>query len=31
LRLRYDIDEHWQIQTDTGTYTGADILYKIER
>lgn len=31
LRLRYDIDEHWQIQTDTGAYTGADILYKIER
>jgi len=31
LRLRYDLDEHWQIQTDTGAYTGADILYKIER
>jgi translocation and assembly module TamB len=31
LRLRYDIDERWQIQTDTGAYTGADILYRIER
>jgi translocation and assembly module TamB len=31
LRLRYDLSEHWQIQTDTGKNTGADILYKIER
>ncbi|HYA37434.1 MAG TPA: translocation/assembly module TamB domain-containing protein [Candidatus Methylomirabilis sp.] len=31
LRLRYDLTEHWQVQTDTGTNTGADILYKIER
>jgi len=31
LRLRYDLTEHWQIQTDTGANTGADILYKIER
>lgn len=31
LRLRYDLSEHWQIQTDTGVNTGADILYKIER
>jgi translocation and assembly module TamB len=31
LRLRYDLSEHWQIQTDTGDNTGADILYKIER
>ena len=31
LRLRYDLNERWQIQTDTGAYTGADILYKIER
>jgi translocation and assembly module TamB len=31
LRLRYDLSEHWQIQTDTGNNTGADILYKIER
>jgi translocation and assembly module TamB len=31
LRLRYDLSEHWQIQTDTGAYTGTDIIYKIER
>ncbi len=31
FRLRYDLSEHWQIQTDTGVNTGADILYKIER
>jgi translocation and assembly module TamB len=31
MRLRYDLNERWQIQTDTGVNTGADILYKIER
>jgi translocation and assembly module TamB len=31
LRLRYDLTDHWQVQTDTGTNTGADILYTIER
>jgi translocation and assembly module TamB len=31
FRMRYDLSEHWQIQTDTGVNSGADILYKIER
>jgi translocation and assembly module TamB len=28
--LRYDIFRHWQIETQTGTESGADIYYKIE-
>jgi translocation and assembly module TamB len=31
LRLRYDISKHWQIQTETGIQSGADLLYTIER
>jgi translocation and assembly module TamB len=31
LRITYDITDRWQIVTDTGVYTGADLLYKIER
>jgi translocation and assembly module TamB len=31
LRITYDITDHWQIVTDTGVYTGADLLYRIER
>jgi translocation and assembly module TamB len=28
--LRYDIFKHWQIETQTGSESGADIYYKIE-
>ena len=28
--LRYDISKHWQIETQTGTESGADLYYKIE-
>jgi translocation and assembly module TamB len=31
LRLRYDLSKRWQIQTQTGTATSADVLYTIER
>jgi len=31
LRLRYDLRKHWQIQTESGTGTSADLLYTIER
>lgn len=30
VRLRYDISRRWQIETETGTESGADIYYKIE-
>ncbi|MGD8350311.1 MAG: translocation/assembly module TamB domain-containing protein, partial [Gammaproteobacteria bacterium] len=31
LNLRYRITDHWQIEAESGTYHGADILYTIER
>jgi translocation and assembly module TamB len=31
LRLRYDLSKHWQIQTESGAGTSADLLYTIER
>ncbi|MBJ6728006.1 translocation/assembly module TamB domain-containing protein [Geomesophilobacter sediminis] len=30
FQLRYDIFRHWQIETQTGTESGADLYYKIE-
>jgi len=30
VRLRYDVSRRWQIETETGTESGADIYYKIE-
>ena len=30
LRLRYDLFKRWQIETQTGTESGADLYYKIE-
>jgi len=30
FRLRYDIFKHWQIETQTGAASGADLYYKIE-
>jgi translocation and assembly module TamB len=31
LNLRYRISDRWQLEAETGTYHGADILYTIER
>lgn len=31
LRLRYQLTTHWALQVESGTYTGADFLYSIER
>lgn len=31
LRLRYDITDRWQLETNSGEYTGIDLLYKFER
>jgi autotransporter translocation and assembly factor TamB len=31
LNLRYRISERWQLEAESGTYHGADILYTIER
>ena len=31
INLRYRIDDHWQLEAESGTYHGADILYTIER
>ena len=28
--LRYDIFKHWQVETQSGTESGADIYYKLE-
>lgn len=28
--LRYDISKHWQVETQTGSQSGADIYYKLE-
>ncbi|HSH12717.1 MAG TPA: translocation/assembly module TamB domain-containing protein, partial [Desulfurivibrionaceae bacterium] len=30
FRLRYDIDKRWQIETQTGSESGADLFYKLE-
>jgi translocation and assembly module TamB len=30
FRLRYDIFKHWQIETQTGSESGADLFYKLE-
>ncbi|NVN93595.1 MAG: translocation/assembly module TamB domain-containing protein, partial [Desulfuromonadales bacterium] len=30
FRLRYDISKHWQIETQTGSESGADLFYKLE-
>lgn len=31
LRLRYQLNSRWTVQTETGTHSGADLLYTIER
>ena len=31
LRLRYRVNKNWQFQSETGTHSGADLLYTIER
>lgn len=31
LRLRYQLSSRWTVQTETGTHSGADLLYTIER
>ncbi len=31
VRLRYELTEHWKVQGESGTSSGADILYTIER
>jgi translocation and assembly module TamB len=31
LRLRYQLSSRWTVQTETGTYSGADLLFTIER
>lgn len=30
LMLRYDVTKHWQIETQSGTESGADLYYKLE-
>jgi len=30
VRLRYDIFKQWQIETQTGSESGADLYYKLE-
>lgn len=30
VRLRYDIFKHWQVETQTGAESGADLYYKID-
>jgi translocation and assembly module TamB len=29
-KLRYEIDEHWEIESEMGDESGADLFYKIE-
>jgi translocation and assembly module TamB len=31
FRMRYKLNKNWQFQSETGVYSGADILYTIER
>ena len=31
FRLRYRLNKNWQFQSETGTHSGADLLYTIER
>jgi len=31
LRLRYQLNSRWTVQTETGTHSGADLLFTIER
>lgn len=31
LRLRYQLSSRWTVQTETGTYSGADLFFTIER
>jgi translocation and assembly module TamB len=31
FRLRYELSKHWKIQTETGEYSGGDILYQWEK
>ncbi len=31
LRVRYDLSDHWSVQTEAGTETGGDLLFTIER
>ncbi len=31
VRLRYELTKHWKVQGETGSTSGADILYTIER
>jgi translocation and assembly module TamB len=30
FRVRYDLSKHWQVQTESGNESGADIFYKID-
>ena len=30
FRMRYDISKHWQVQSETGSESGADLYYKID-
>lgn len=31
FRIRYELSEHWKIQTETGEYSGGDIFYQWEK
>ena len=31
FRVRYDLAKHWKLQTETGQFSGGDILYQWER
>jgi translocation and assembly module TamB len=31
FRVRYELSKHWKIQTETGEYSGGDILYQWEK
>lgn len=30
FRLRYDLTRHWKVQTETGEYSGGDLLFQWE-
>jgi hypothetical protein len=30
FRLRYDLTQRWKVQTETGEFSGGDILYQWE-
>ncbi|MGI9213701.1 MAG: translocation/assembly module TamB domain-containing protein, partial [Methylococcaceae bacterium] len=31
FRIRYELDKHWKIQSETGEYSGGDILFEMDK